>query len=215
MTQANKSVRSVIYCISLTGRDGKGLNLSDDSVSKHENLMAEPEKILLAGSLVLPYDSRSVGAMEPFSGDFIIYQPLGTYAGRTKVRGKSDPKIAPISTFEPHPDIPAVAAFNTVGMLMQELISSTNESKPALASCPSRDSYPNKQSSTRRGCARGEIIYQWLIVSSGSKCLRETLRETTPCKTKDERRLRRSVARHADFRVRTAFGANRGRRALG
>lgn len=90
--------------------------------------MAEPEKNLLAGSLVLPYDSRSVGAMEPFSGDFIIYQPLGTYAGRTKVKeGSQTQRLPPISTFEPHPDIPAVAAFHTVGMLIQELISDLNK----------------------------------------------------------------------------------------
>lgn len=90
--------------------------------------MAEPEKSLLAGSLVLPYDSRSVGAMEPFSGDFIIYQPLGTYAGRTKVKEGSQTQRLPPSARVSHiltslPWLPS----NTVGMLIQELISDLNK----------------------------------------------------------------------------------------
>lgn len=76
-------------------------------------------------------------------------------------RGRSGPKTAP------RPHIPAVAAVNTVGMLIQELISSTHESRPALAPRPSRDCCPNKQGSTRRG----ETINQPLIASGGSKGL--------------------------------------------
>lgn len=64
-------------------------------------------------------------------------------------------------------------------MLIQELISSTNESKPTLASGLSGGwcNEPNKGSGTRS--ARREGTHQSLIVSSGSKCFRETLRETT------------------------------------
>lgn len=65
-----------------------------------------------------------------------------------------------ISTCKPRPYIPAVAASNAAGMLIQEPISSGNESKPTLASGLAGDCYnqPSKRSGTRLGLHEEKVL---------------------------------------------------------
>lgn len=72
---------------------------------------------------MLQYNSRSVGASESFSGDFIIYQPRGKHTGRTKVKQGTHTQRLPSSARVSH--ILTSLAWPPSAQLVYEFKSST------------------------------------------------------------------------------------------